>query len=144
MTDNIADRLENLPADNGVMVVFLIELVYFPMIQMPSEPEVRIGFLIKAVSLVPLISQDPEHRGCSPCAFSLGWNLLLIQRGSNLTCALPRQSLIENKPHPFRLILFNDKFPVSESVAVWRIAEFEGAVLKAVPYSPLAVLGNRN
>ena len=114
------------------------------MIQMSSEPEVRIGFLIKAISLVPLISQDPEHRGCSPCAFSLGWNLLLIQRGSNLTCALPRQSLIENKPHPFCLILFNDKFPVSKSVAVWRIAEFEGAVLKAVPYSPLAVLGNRN
>ena len=66
MTDNIADSLENLSADNGVMVVFLIELVDFSPVQMSFKPEVRIGFLIKAVALVSLVTQNPEHRGGSP------------------------------------------------------------------------------
>ena len=56
LIDNLAYRIKNLSADNGIVMIFFIELIDLTSVYVESELEVRVGFLIKAVPNIPFVT----------------------------------------------------------------------------------------
>ena len=142
LIDAGADCVKVLPADDCFMVFGKGISVFLSTIDMAVELGVRIGFLEDHIASVLFIGQHAAHRSGSPASSFFAGDAFLIQSVSDCLRSLSGKNLREHPAYNFGLLRIDHHLLTIPFVAVWRIADFEGAILEPLLNRPLAVCRN--
>ena len=109
---------------------------------MTVELGIRIGFLEDYVARVLLVCQHAANSSSSPASSLFAGDAFLIQSVSNCLCSFSGKHLREHPADNLGLLRIDHHLLTIPFVAVWRIADFEGAILEPLLNRPLAVCRN--
>ena len=142
--DDSLRGIEILMADNRIMMIFNQKLVLFAVIVMAVEVRIGIGLLKNDIAGVFFITDHPANGCRRPVAAFLGWHIAAVQFIRNFTATLAGKNFRKDKTDDSCLCFIHDQLPISSIVAVGRIGNIEGPILKPTLYRPFAVFRNRD
>ena len=70
--------LEVFLGNDRLVMILHQKLVLLPVVLMPFEPEIRVGFLEETCAGVFFVPENPANCGCPPGALFLGQHLLFV------------------------------------------------------------------
>ncbi|MPM26990.1 hypothetical protein SDC9_73495 [bioreactor metagenome] len=136
--------IEILMADNRIMMIFNQELVFFTVIVVAVEVHIGVGFLKNGIAGVFFITEHPANGCRRPATAFLGWHIAAVQLICNFAGTIAGKNFRKDKTDDSCLCFIHDQLSISSIVAVGRIGNLEGPILKPTLYRPFAVFRNRD